>query len=125
MTPEQWARILADLHEEDEQRRAALLAMSDEDWMADEEREWIRESAKRRTVLNPGRPKYLLWYWSSEETNCPYEDCSKISDRLVSKIGRVNGRDEPSNKGQWTRNHDTPEGAWLDLLRAVSREGAR
>lgn len=124
MTPEQWARILADLHEEDEQRRAALLAMSDEDWVADGERGWIRKAACREQNLKPdGFREWnydsYSWSYSLQVSLIPAHVRPKMKNRGIED--GADGREGNNHTHAYPGNYE----AWLDLLRAVSREGAR
>ena len=117
-----WARLLASLCDDDGGRRDALLMLSDEDWVRDEEREWIRKAATRSEVLRPG-PKYKIkngWYWSCQ-TNVD-EACCFISKAMVDRMGAVTHNDRPDKDGRFTRYRKSQADAWADLLRAISEE---
>ncbi len=121
MTQSDWAATLAKL-DDAYARREALLMMSDEDWIADSEREWLREAALRQHVLDPATDHKSGHYWASEpKTDVSQEQYSACPVHLIQKMGEVNCHDKREKGGGYTRY--TPHViCWLLLLNAITKE---
>ena len=113
-TTTDWAAVLASLSG-DELRRA-LLELSDEDFLREPERAWLREAALRPDVLSPENKEGDLkgYYWSMQDNRA--EAKALVRPDLIRRMGAVSSNDEPSEHGKFTRYRRTKVLAWLDLL---------
>ncbi len=104
MNKPEWAALLASLAGDDGARRDALLMLSDEDWLLDGERDWIRAAATREYVLSDS------YEWAADVN---------VRALIPRAVGRRLRQKETSSL-DYTYGYASDEDAWLDLLDAVS-----
>ncbi len=113
MSKSEWAALLASLAGNDGARRDALLMLSDEDWLADGERDWIRAGATREHTLSPNRGNE--WTFDSYK----WAAASNVRALIPKAVGR-RLRQKEVHVQDYTHPYDSHADAWLDLLDAVS-----
>ena len=114
MTIEEWAGLLSSLRRDDESRRDALLMLSDEDWVCEQDREWLRTAALRETPLRPCNE--MTWTFDSFD----WASDGNIIAIIPKSVARRLKREEHDAK-DYTRPYIDAAYAWLDLLQALSR----
>ena len=143
MTKEEWAEVLTGLPEKE--LSVALLALSDEDWLAERHREWLRgkaadpdgfypctaEDRRDSCRARPARPNFQhpkYWYWISSEwappenkyRGCVWHDCNTCVIPLAT-YDRMRGPSfYPGDPKFWLKEYTSPVSAWVDLLEVLS-----
>ena len=115
MARDDWARLLASLCDDDVSRREALLMLSDEDWVSDDDRDWLRKAARRSSPLHPSNSP--AWMFDSYAW---IDDKNRRATVPVRVGRRLNMPESPVL--DYTDSYDSLEAAWADLLQAISEE---
>jgi len=127
VTKRDWARLLDSLRDDDGARRDALLMLSDEDWVREEDRGWLRGAALRRAVLRPatdtvkGHKHAGHSYWVCGHKNLGAgEAASAVPRSVVVRMGEVDCKDLPAAGGGYTAYRQESVSCWVQLLEAIS-----
>ncbi len=124
MTKEQWAEILANTTTPKE-KEEALLMLSDEDWLNERAREFLRE--ERDYELHPHYKQRASWpHWRVEFPEASFigdsDSCRSVKNWIIDNLGRVNTEDKPDPEGSYSVYYDSEYLAWLALLEAICKE---
>lgn len=114
MSKEDWALALAKARGLEEIGEI-LFVLSDEDWVNDTNREWLRSSPAITPLCLTGEPAQWLngidqLYWHTTSY------LGILPPRVFAGLGVVRGCTTHPNSWHYL----SPEAAWLDLLEAVS-----
>ncbi len=115
MTRDEWAALLPSLHGDNSALSDALLMMSDEDWIAEEDRCWLRAAAMRDAPLRPCSE--IVWTYASYDWTSAGNKIALIPTRVARQLCQ-----EEANSRDYTVPYAKHEEAWADLLQAITRK---
>lgn len=127
MTIDEWVVLLVKVNDEDE-RRCLLFMLTDEDWLSEDGRAFLRDAAVGKSELRPSfhpadksaqRPHWFDPTTVGGPISVVDHDRS-VPSWVIDHIGRVDHLDRFDPKGKYSRYYATPSEAYDALLRALA-----
>ncbi len=121
MTPSEWADVLAGLHDSHKERGVALLQMTDEDWISQQNREWLRERVRSDNPV-PRPQEFPSPYLPTGEITGYYWLCKDSQQTVVYfeiPFRFLSSFDADKKHPSYSINYPTVQKAWLALLEGM------